>query len=138
MADYTSRKQIPADSGGSYEPQEGLPTPKYVLKEKVGEMIRYALPVITAFPARDRGVADILRDSMLTLYRLAIELDHANNKEPVVRKLRIELSVLKDFIGLASDKDAYMRKYAPPLSLKKREVWGRYNRDIGLLIDGLG
>ena len=139
MGRYARSTQIPKNSGGSYTPKDGAKLRKYVLKEKIGEMMKYAMPQITRFPARDRVLADFLKTSILSLYRLAIRLDRAeeHEKTPIARELDTELAVLKELIVLASDKDFYERKYAPPLPLRKREVWGRYNGDIQKLIDGL-
>ena len=140
MANYTSRKQIPANSGGSYAPKENEHVPKYVLAEKIREMIRYARPQVTAFPARDADIRDALRQSMLTLLLLANKLDCASDREDkrsIAEELAGEFADLKELIVLASDRDYYDRKYAPPLSLKRREVWGRYNKDIATMIEGL-
>lgn len=140
MANYTSRKQLPANSGGSYTPKANETTPKYVLAEKVRDMIRYARPQVTAFPVRDSDIRDALRQSMLALLLLANEFDRAEQtpvQQAVARKLANEFADLKELIVLAADKDYYARKYAPPLSLKKREVWSRYNRDIDTLIASL-
>lgn len=140
MTNYTRRKQIPANSGGSYTPKEAAPVPRYVLAEKIREMIRYARPQVTAFPARDSDIRDVLRQSMLTLLLLANEHDRAQStkdRQQAARKLAGEFADLKELIVLASDKDYYDRKYAPPLSLKRREIWGRYNKDIGILIESL-
>lgn len=76
-ADYNTR-QVPRDSGGSYTPPEeerpeGVEPRKFILKEKIGEMMKYGLPLANAFPRKDRKLADILRESMMELYRLAQE-----------------------------------------------------------------
>ena len=137
MANYTRRKQIPQNSGGSYTPKGVTRPPRHVLKEKIGEMMRYAMPLVTAFPARDRSIGDCLKMSMLNLLRLTIELDRAEDKHDVVKRLSIEFATLKELIVLASDRDFYDRKYAPPLSMKRREVWGRYNLEIATMIESL-
>lgn len=128
--------QVPKNSGGSYTPQENERPRKFVLKEKVGEMLKYGLPQIAAFPNQDKKLADFMRRSMLELFRLAVELDRTTPKSPILDAMGIELAVLKEFIVVASDRDYYGRKYSPPLSLRKREVWGRYNADIKKLIEG--
>lgn len=106
------------------------------MKEKVGEMLKYGLPLVAAFPAQDKKLADYMRRSMLELYRLATVLDRTTPKSPVLDAMDIELAVLKEFIVIASDRDYYGKKNSPPLSMRKREVWGRYNADIKKLIEG--
>ena len=140
MANHTRRKQIPVNSGGSYSPKEGVNPPQYVLAEKIREMLRYARPLVTAFPARDNDIRDALRGSMLTLLLLANKLDRmtrSDERKEVIAELTNEFADLKELIVLASDRDYYSEKYAPPLSLKRREVWGRYNKDIATMIEGL-
>ena len=127
---------MPKNSGGSYTPQENERPRKFVLKEKVGEMLKYGLPLVAAFPSQDKKLADYMRCSMLELFRLATMLDRTTPKSPVLDAMRIELTILKEFIVVASDRDYYGRKQSPPLSMRKREVWGRYNADIKKLIEG--
>lgn len=103
-------------------------------------MIQYARPQVTAFPARDSDMRDALRKSMLSLFLLAVKLDRTEShaeQRPIIKEIANEFACLKELIVLASDKDFYARKYAPPLSLKRREVWGRYNKDIAMMIEGL-
>lgn len=106
------------------------------MKEKIGEMMKYALPIVNTFPRRERKLADILRDSMMEMYRLATRLERKYYKKTTLEDLDIELAVLKEFVVIASDKDYHGAKYAPPLTLHQRETWSRYNAEIGRIIGG--
>ena len=156
--EYTrNRQQTPKDYGGSYTPpdesagQEPEQPRKFVLKEKIREMIQYGLPLVDKFPRRNRKLADIMRDSMLEMYRLATRLERKYYKKTTIEDLDIELAVLKEFVIIASDKDFYRgtrtagpdqgaaqdqkaKGFAPPLSMHEREVWSRYNKEIGSMI----
>ena len=77
--DYSTR-QVPRDSGGSYTPPEvespeGTEPRKFILKEKIGEMMKYGLPLVNTFPRKDRKLADILRECMMEMYRLATRVE---------------------------------------------------------------
>jgi len=160
MAEYYSRHgPTPKNYGGSYTPpdaskgQEPEKPRKFMLKEKIGEMLRYGLPLVDKFPRRNRKLADIMRDSMLEMYRLATRLERKYYKKTTIEDLDLELAVLKEFVVLASDKDYYRgtktaaqgqepgqsqkaKGYAPPLTMHEREVWSRYNSEIGAMIGG--
>ena len=94
------------------------------------------MPLVDAFPRRERKLADILRDSMLEMYRLATRLERKYYKKTTLEDLDIELAVLKEFVIVASDKDYRGQKYAPPLTLHQREVWSSFNKEIGCMIGG--
>lgn len=141
MAGYT-RNPTPQNYGGSYTPKEPK-TPEeatkpkpFFLKEKISEMMKYGMPLVDTFPRRERKLADILRDSMLEMYRLATRLERKYYKKTTLEDLDIELAVLKEFVIVASDKDYRGQKYAPPLTLHQREVWSSFNREIGCMIGG--
>lgn len=135
-------RNTPKNYGGSYKapPPENLSGSeqprKFVLKEKVKEMLKYGLPLLDGFPRRNRRMADEMRQSALTLLRLATRLEKRIYKKTTLDDMDIELSTLRDFIELASDRDYYGTKYAPPISLHQREVWARHNTEIGKLIGG--
>ncbi len=138
--DYNTR-QVPRDSGGSYTPPEvespeGTEPRKFILKEKIGEMMKYGLPLVNTFPRKDRKLADILRESMMEMYRLATRVERKYYKKTTLEDLDIELAVLKEFVVLASDRDYCGEKHAPPLTLHQRDVWSRYNTEIGKIIGG--
>lgn len=129
------------DYGGSYVPSmetgpEGEVPRRFIMKEKVGDMMKYALPLLDNFPRRNRKLADILRDSVLEMYRLTTELEKSYYKKTTLQKLDVELAVVKEFVVLASDKDYCGLKFAPPLTLHQREVWSRHNDEIGRMIGG--
>lgn len=156
--EYTRNGQTPKNYGGSYTPpdesigQEPEQPRKFVLKEKIREMIQYGLPLVDKFPRRNRKLADIMRDSMLEMYRLATRLERKYYKKTTIEDLDVELAVLKEFVTIASDKDFYRgtrasgpdqqsqdqkaKGYAPPLTMHEREVWSRYNKEIGNMIGG--
>lgn len=156
--EYTRNGQTPKNYGGSYTPpdesigQEPEQPRKFVLKEKIREMIQYGLPLVDKFPRRNRKLADIMRDSTLEMYRLATRLERKYYKKTTIEDLDVELAVLKEFVTIASDKDFYRgtrasgpdqqsqdqkaKGYAPPLTMHEREVWSRYNKEIGNMIGG--
>ena len=115
-------------------PQEG-PKPFY-LREKIGEMVKYGYPITMRFSRKDRELADQLRVSMLTVYRLSVEIDKKYFKKNTTQSLDVELAALRQLVRMAADKDFYGGKYAPPLSMHQYEVWARYNDEIGRLLGG--
>ena len=141
MQNFTRYAGVPKDSGGSYTPpetipEEGLQLKRFLLKEKIADMMRYALPIIDTFPRRYRKMADTLRDSILELYRLATRVEKKYHKKTTLEELDIELATLKEFVIIASDKDFAGPKHAPPLTIKQREVWSCYTAEIGRMIGG--
>ena len=134
-----AERNTPQNFGGSYTPQEaeaGVRPRKFVLKEKISEMLKYGMPLANGFPRRNRKLADTMRDAMLEMYRLAVRLEKKYYKKTTLEDLDIELAVLKEFVVLASDKDYCGEKFAPPLTIHQREVWSRHNDEIGRLIGG--
>ena len=109
---------------------------KFVLKEKISEMLKYGMPLANGFPRRNRKLADTMRDAMLEMYRLAVRLEKKYYKKTTLEDLDIELAVLKEFVVLASDRDYCGEKFAPPLTIHQREVWSRHNDEIGRIIGG--
>lgn len=141
MGRFERNGAIPKNCGGSYTPpqeipEEGTKLRKFVLGEKIAEMMKYGLPLLNTFSRRDRKTADVMRDSMLEMYRLATRLERKYYKKTTLEDLDVELAILKKFVALASDKDYAGPKHAPPMSIHQREVWSRYNDEIGKMIGG--
>lgn len=133
--------QVPKNSGGSYVPpeevpEEGVQLRRFVMKEKICDMMKYAMPIVNTFPRRDRNTADIMRECMQSMLRYAIRLERKYYKKTTLEDLDIELAVLKEFIVIASDREYSGPKYAPPLSMHQREVWQRHTSEIGKMIGG--
>lgn len=126
--------------GGSYtDAEDGIPEnqpPKFVMTQKIKEMMKYGLPLTDAFPRRNRKLADTIRDSMLEMFRLSVRLEKKYHKKTTLEDLDIELAVLKEFIVLASDKDYCGDKFSPPLTIHQRDVWSKMNTEIGNIIGG--
>lgn len=132
-------RNTPRDFGGSYTPQDaeaGVRPRKFILKEKIKDMMRYGMPLVNSFSRRDRKMADMMRESMLTMYRLVVRLEKKYHKKTTLEDLDIELATLKEFVVLASDRDYCGKDFAPPMTLHQREVWSRYNDEIGKIIGG--
>lgn len=132
-------RNTPQNFGGSYTPQEaeaGVRPRKFILKEKISDMMKYGMPLADAFPRRNRKLADTMRDAMLEMYRLATRLEKKYYKKTTLEDLDIELAVLKEFVVLASDRDYCGSKFAPPLTIHQREVWSNHNTEIGKIIGG--
>ena len=51
--------------------------------------MKYGMPLVDAFPRRERKLADILRDSMLEMYRLATRLERKYYKKTTLEDLEI-------------------------------------------------
>lgn len=132
-------RNTPKNFGGSYTPQDaeaGVRPKKFILKEKISDMMKYGMPLADTFPRRNRKLADTMRDAMLEMYRLATRLEKKYYKKTTLEDLDIELAVLKEFVVLASDRDYCGIKFSPPLTMHQREVWSGYNDEIGKLIGG--
>ena len=114
--------------GGSYEP--------FRIKEKIKDMMKYGRPLTMQFSRKNRDLADDIRASMLRMYHLAVEIEKKYYRKTTTQELDVELDWLKHLIRLASDKDYYGDKFAPPLSQHQYETWSRYNNEIGGMIGG--
>ena len=108
----------------------------FYLKEKIGDMIKYGYPILKTFPRRDMRLADEIRGTMLTMYRLAIEIEKKYYRKTTTQELDVELDVLRHLVRLASDRDVHGAKFAPPLSLHQYEVWAGMNTEIGNILGG--
>lgn len=117
--------EVPASS---YEP--------FRLKEKIGEMIAYGRPLTMNFSRRNRDLADAMRESMTRMYHLAVEIEKKYYRKTTTQELDVELEWMRHLVRMAGSKDYYGHKFAPPLSIHQREVWARYNTDIGNLLGG--
>lgn len=129
-------RNSPKNSGGNLTQAEEQTPRKFVLKEKVKEMMKYALPLLDRFPRRNRKLADDMRQDVYTIHRLVIRLEMKYSKKTTLEELDIALADLKDLVEIASDKDYYGEKFAPPITIHQREVWSRHNAEIGRLIGG--
>lgn len=45
------------------------------IKEKVGDMMKYGMPITYGFSRRNKELADEIRRSMLTMYRLTVKIE---------------------------------------------------------------
>lgn len=113
---------------GTYKP--------FYLKEKIGDMMRYARPITMQFGRRNRDLADEIRKSMLKMYHLAVELEKKYYRKSTTQELDVELEWLRHLVRLAADKSCFGEKFAPPISEHQYEVWSRYNEEIGNLLGG--
>lgn len=132
----------PKNYGGSYTapPPENFegnePPRKFILKEKIADMLKYGLPLVDQFPRRNRKLGDEMKSSMLEMLRLAVRLERKYYKKTTLEDLDIELAVLREFVVMASEKEYCGPRFAPPLSIHQREVWAKHNTEIGNLIGG--
>lgn len=106
------------------------------IKEKVGDMMKYGMPITYGFSRRNKELADEIRRSMLTMYRLTVKIEKKYFKKTTTQDLDEELAVLRHLIRMAADKDYSGPKYAPPLTRHQEEVWSRMNDEIGRMIGG--
>lgn len=106
------------------------------IKEKVGDMMKYGMLITYGFSRRNKELADEIRRSMLTMYRLTVKIEKKYFKKTTTQDLDEELAVLRHLIRMAADKDHSGPKYAPPLTRHQEEVWSRMNDEIGRMIGG--
>ena len=117
-------------------PGEDQTPRKFVLKEKVKEMMKYALPLLDTVPRRNPTLADAMRERVLRVHTTVIRLEMKYSKKTTLEELDIALADLKDLVEIASDRDYCGPKFAPPLTMQQREVWSRHNAEIGRMIGG--
>lgn len=60
---------------GAGEKNDEKKVEPFHLREKIEEMVDYGYPLTMSFPRKDRELADELKKSILTIYRLSIEID---------------------------------------------------------------
>lgn len=52
------------------------------IKEKVGDMMKYGMPITYGFSRRNKELADEIRRSMLTMYRLTVKIEKKYSRKP--------------------------------------------------------
>ena len=112
------------------------PITRFILKEKIGDMIKYGRPAVGNFPRRERRLADEIQQSMYTMYRLAIVIEKKYYKKTTLQELDVELDVLRHFVRMAADKSYFGQNNSPPLAFKKYEHWSKLLDEIGRIIGG--
>lgn len=122
--------EVPPQSEPAKKPQP------FYLREKTEEMVHYSYPIISSFPRKDRELGDELKQCVLTIYRLSIEIDKRIFKKTTTQNFDVELAVLRGLVRLAANKNIHGGKFPPPLTMHQYEVWSRYNDEIGRLLGG--
>lgn len=120
--------QVDTPNSASFEP--------FILKEKIGDMMKYGYPLTMQFSRKNRELADQLRICMLTLYHKIVEIEKKYYKKTTTQELDVELDVLRHLVRMAADKDFCGPKHAPPLTAQQYKVWAAKNDEIGRLIGG--
>lgn len=140
---------------------DGVPAQPYkpfYLKTKVEDMMKYGKKAVASFPRRERQTADKIRETMLDMYKLTIQIERKYYKKTTLQELDVNLEILRHLIRLASDKDYYDEmvvkrdnsgrvvkdgngkavkvKMQPPLPFKKYQVWCGLLEEIGRMIGG--
>lgn len=121
---------------GAGEKNDEKKVEPFHLREKIEEMVDYGYPLTMSFPRKDRELADELKKSILTIYRLSIEIDRKYFKKTTTQNLDVELDVLRGMVRLAASKKLHGGKYPPTLTMHQYEVWAKYNEEIGKLLGG--
>lgn len=121
---------------GAGEKNDEKKVEPFHLREKIEEMVDYGYPLTMSFPRKDRELADELKKSILTIYRLSIEIDRKYFKKTTTQNLDVELDVLRGMVRLVASKKLHGGKYPPPLTMHQYEVWAKYNEEIGKLLGG--
>lgn len=106
------------------------------MRTKIDEMIQYGRPLTKQFSRKDRDLADDIRQCMLKMYHLAIEIEKKNYRKTATKELDVELEWLRHLVRMAASKSYCGAKYAPALSAHQYEVWARYNDEIGRMLGG--
>lgn len=89
---------------GTGEKNDEKKVEPFHLREKIEEMVDYGYPLTMSFPRKDRELADELKKSILTIYRLSIEIDRKYFKKTTTQNLDVELDVLRGMVRLAASK----------------------------------
>lgn len=106
------------------------------IKEKVGDMMKYGMPITYGFSRRNKELADEIRRSMLTMYRLTVKIEKKYFKKTTAQDLGEELAVLRHLVRVAAGKDCGGPECAPPLARRREEVWSRMSGGFGRMIGG--
>lgn len=104
------------------------------LKEEIEGMIKYGRPLTLNFSRKDKDLAIEMRETMLRMYKLSIELEKKYYRKTTAQELDVELESLRHLVRMASEKEYFGAKYAPPLSIHQYETWSRYNSTIGKML----
>ena len=114
------------------------PTPDKIepfrLKTEIESMIKYGRPLTLNFSRKDRDIAVEIRETMLRMYKLSIELEKKYYRKTTAQELDVELECLRHWVRMAAEKEYFGTKYAPPLSQHQYETWSRHNRTIGNML----
>lgn len=120
--------------------------------------MKYGKKAVASFPRRERQTADKIRETMLEMYRLTIQIERKYYKKTTLQDLDVNLEILRHLVRLAADKDYYDEmvakrdgsgrvikdkngkpvkvKMQPPLPMKKYQVWSGLLEEIGRMIGG--
>ena len=104
------------------------------LKEEIEGMIKYGRPLTLNFSRKDKDLAIEMRETMLRMYKLSIELEKKYYRKTTAQELDVELESLRHLVRMASEKEYFGTKYAPPLSTHQYETWSRHNSTIGKML----
>ena len=104
------------------------------LKNEIENMIKYGRPLTLNFSRKDRDLAIEIRETMLRMYKLSIELEKKYYRKTTAQELDVELDCLRHWVRMAAEKEYFGTKNAPPLSTHQYETWARYNRTIGNML----
>lgn len=108
----------------------------FVLRQRIGDMVKYGYPITMGFGRKYRELGDQLRKSMLEMYRYSVEIDKKYYKKTTVQNLDVELAVLRGLVRLAAEKENFGQKFSPPISVRQYETWAKMNEEIGRLVGG--
>ena len=115
---------------------EGIRYEPFLLRQKIGDMVKYGYPITMGFGRKYRELGDQMRRSMLDMYRYSVEIDKKYYKKTTAQNLDVELAVLRGLVRMAAEKENFGQKFTPPLSRHQYETWARLNKEIGRLLGG--
>jgi len=113
---------------------------KFVLKEKISDMIAYGYSTVKKFPNKERQLKEQLNNCMFSLLKSVIILESSKNKQRRINELEeldIQLDILRHLIRFAQDPVNYDNGKLPiPLAKSRYEHWSILITEIGKIIGG--
>ena len=115
---------------------------KFILKEKIGDMINYGYSTVKKFSNKEKVLKDNLNQSMFDLLKIVIRIESGANKSKEIRikyldDLDVELDILRHLIRFSQDSRNFDNGKLPiPLSKKRYEHWAEMLTEIGKIIGG--
>jgi four helix bundle protein len=100
-----------------------------IIKQKVEAMIEYGYIALKQFPKYEKyALAAEIRNTMLKILRLVVQVHKKYHKKTSLTDLDIELDVLRAYVRLA-----FNLHY---INIPKYDNWSKVNDEIGRILGG--